>query len=183
MGLLVAYTAAMQRVLIGLECQGLYSVQEDEHQRIQEERCGGEGEEQAQEDDRVGSREQARVAAAVAAFAPLSARLARHCRVSIAPEALREMSADGGEFMDYAATLIFAAEDYCEASGDDEILDGAYQAAVFFEAARAAARRFDDEGGVSPAELKQRPKTLEMFVLRVAHRIAARMRTKAVRKS
>lgn len=172
MGLLVAYTAAMQRVLIGLECQALYSVQVDEQEAEQEQQCGGEG-----EDDEI-RREEARIAA----FLPLSDALARCCGPSISPATLREMSEEGGEFCGYATTLSYAAEEYCSSvTGDCALLDEVYESETFLKCAQAATQRFETRG-VTRAELRQRNKTLEMLILSVAHKIATRMRTKAVRK-
>jgi hypothetical protein len=177
MGLLVAYSAAMHRVLIGLESAKLYDMQDMEAQCAAEQASEG-----GEEEDNDGRREKARAAARLAAFAPLSARLARCCGASIPPETLREMCTHNGEFDEYAHAFGDLMEAHCELTNDCRLMDEELDGQTFLEAARAAARRLE-RGGVSRAELRQRPYTLEMFILMVAHRLATRMRTKAVRKA
>lgn len=168
MGLLVAYSAAMHRVLIGLECQDVYESYDLDHHSSQEE-------------ERPCSQDTSAALARVGAvrFLDLSALLARESGVSIAPDRLRDKCVGpDGEFYRHARAVSDAVHLQCERAGDyaamDEMDDDGYGEAV-------AAARSRLRSGVCAADLK-RPKTLEMIILAAAHKIATRMRAAAVRK-
>jgi hypothetical protein len=175
MGILIAYNAAMQRVLIGLEAQEVFESDEGRSSQEEEDPCSQD------ENAPAGGEARRRRASLRERLSLLSARLKTECGASIAPEDLTaKCIGPEGEFYKNALAVFDAVNQRCSRSGDYAPLDEYDEAEVYAATVRSAARRFA-AGGVSAADLK-RPKTLENMILAAAHRIATRMRAAAVRK-
>lgn len=177
MGLLVAYNAAMHRVLIGLEAQEVFESDDGSRSSQEEDPC-------SQDENAPGGAGEARRrrrASARETLALLSTRLKTECGASIAPDELHaKCVGPEGEFYKNALAVSEAVQRHCDLSGDYAPLD-LYEEPELYAAALGAAGRMFASGGVSAAELK-RPKSLEQIILATAHRIATRMRAAAVRK-
>jgi hypothetical protein len=166
MGLIAAYTAAVRRVLIGLECCDMHEFEE----------CGGtygDGEESS----------------ADGPWAAIAEDLRASTGADVGPlEILRDKCCPGGEFGRYKAALNEEVVHCCERTGDYSALDALEDSDAYNDARASARAHFDRYGALSAAELKgvkgkRPPGTLAALILKVAQRQAAKMRAAELRKA
>lgn len=158
MGLLVRFNAAVHRVLIGLDCMDSYEF----------EQCGGE---YGKEEDGPWPSyvEELRAKTGAENFGD--------------PDALREKCrSPDGEFAKYKVALNNEVIHSCEMSGDYAPLD-ALEDGDAYDEARASALEHFSRYGLSSADLKQRPKTLAMMILKMTKRQATKMQASALKKA
>lgn len=160
MGLLVAYNAAMQRVLLGLQCMEVYECEDhdDDDDDEDKEEQGGLGSQEARD-----RREY---------WSSVCADMKASTGASFSPAELRAKCKPDGEFRKLRQAVTDAVVRRCESLQEydllDELDDGGYDTAL-----DSAVERFAKGPGLTAADLK-RPKTLPMMILKVAHAHAVR---------
>jgi hypothetical protein len=159
MGRLLPYQAAMHRVLKGLECVEAYD-SESEHE-CDEDDCAAAKEAR---DNKLGR---------------LASELRGATGAHLAPSSLKEKcTGPDGEFYVLKGEVVDRVCRYSERTNDWQPVDELEDDDAYNQALERAQERVT-RGSLSVGELKS-PKTLTMFILKVAHRRATRMRAASV---